>query len=53
MLTLIVLPPILDRVQKKKLNIDPKSLIPKLPNPDELRYVSKGRVRGCEHEFRL
>lgn len=44
------------RVRKSKLNIDPESLLPKLPNPDELRPFPttcatvfqghKGRVRS-------
>lgn len=43
------------RVRRTKLNIDPESLLPKLPNPDELRPFpthEAGRFRGHEGRVR-
>lgn len=43
------------RVRRTKLNIDPESLLPKLPNPDELRPFpthEAGRFRGHKGRVR-
>jgi ribosome biogenesis protein ERB1 len=41
------------RIQRTKLNIDPESLVPKLPSPSSLRPFPNYRALGARHEARV
>lgn len=41
------------RVQRTKLNIDPESLVPKLPSPSSLRPFPSYRALGTKHTHRV